>query len=89
MVKKSDQSYKVVKARSAKAPRTKTIGGLTYYRVNHLTTMAAAKKDASSRVRAHNMVRILDVGKPIAAGRKKCRYFVYSRSIPYSVYSKW
>jgi hypothetical protein len=89
MIRKSDQSYKVVKARTAKALGTKVFGGLTYYRVNHLKSMAAAKKFASSRVREHNMVRILDVGKPIAAGRTKCRYFIYTRSIPYSIYSKW
>lgn len=88
-IKKSDQSYKVVKARTPKAPTPKVFDGMTFYRLTGFNSLPAAKRYASKHVRQHNMVRILDLGKKWGTGPVKYRYYIYSRSIPYSVYSKW
>ena len=88
-IRKSDQEYKIVKSRTAKATTPRTFDGLTFYRTRHFSTLSAAKKFAASHVKLHNMVRILDLGKQIGSGKTKAQYFIYSRSIPYSVYSKW
>lgn len=89
MIRKSDRAYKIVKARSTKVPASKTFNGLTYYLKTYYPTLPPAKKRAAAYVKAHELVRIVDVGKLIPAGRSKHRYFLYTRMIPYSVYSKW
>lgn len=88
-IKKSDQSYKIVDARLPKITPTRVFDGKTFYWVNGYKNLSSAKKAAAKSVRAHCMVRILDIGKAIPSGRKYVRYGIYERSIPYAVYSKW
>lgn len=88
-IKKSDQSYIIVKARSTKIAPTRVFDGKTFYWIGGYKGLPAAKKAAAKCVRQHNMVRIVDIGKAVLSGRKYVRFIIYERSIPYAVYSKW
>lgn len=84
--RKSDQSYKIVKARSTEVKSTRIFEGKTFYWHGSFDSPEGAKDAAEESVKAHNQVRILDRGKKTRSGK---RFIIYSRSIPYETYSKW